>query len=41
MADEPARGSTTFAIVIFVVATVVGVAIAWLGMTGRIGGPIP
>ena len=41
MAEPTAQGSTTFAIVIFVVATVVGVVIAWLGITGRIGGPIP
>ncbi len=31
----------TFAIVLFVVAVGVGIAITWLGMTGRIGGPIP
>jgi hypothetical protein len=41
MTDELARGSRTFAIVVFVVAAVVGIAIAWLGITGRIGGPIP
>jgi hypothetical protein len=41
MADDSPRGSMTFAIVVFVVAAVVGIAIAWLGMTGRIGGPIP
>ena len=41
MAEEIARGSTTFAVVLFVVATVSGIVIAWLGITGRIGGPIP
>jgi hypothetical protein len=41
MAEELAKGSTAFAIVLFVVATVIGIAVAWLGITGRIGGPIP
>jgi hypothetical protein len=41
MDEAAARGSTTFAIVIFVVAAAIGIAIAWLGITGRIGGPIP
>jgi hypothetical protein len=41
MAEDAQRGSVAFAVVLFVVATVVGIAIAWLGMTGRIGGPIP
>jgi hypothetical protein len=41
MAEEMAKGSTTFAIVIFVVAAAVGITITWLGMTGRIGTPIP
>jgi hypothetical protein len=41
MAENDTRGSTTFAIVLFVGATVIGLVIAWLGITGRIGGPIP
>ncbi len=31
----------SFVIVVFTVAIVVGVAVAWLGMTGRIGAGIP
>jgi hypothetical protein len=41
MAEQASQGSMMFAIVIFTVATVIGVVIAWLGITGRIGGPIP
>jgi hypothetical protein len=30
-----------FTVIVFVVAAAVGIAITYLGMTGRIGGPIP
>ncbi|MGD0256405.1 MAG: hypothetical protein ABSB90_00785 [Thermoplasmata archaeon] len=33
--------NTTFVIVLFAVAIVVGVVIAYLGIAGIIGGPIP
>ncbi len=33
--------STAFVVVVFAVAIAVGVLIAWLGITGVIGGPIP
>jgi hypothetical protein len=41
MAEDANRGSTAFAIVLFVVASGVGIAIAWLGISGHLGGPIP
>lgn len=41
MAEETPRASMTFTIVVFVGATAIGALIAYLGMTGRIGGPIP
>ena len=33
--------SMAFVIIVFSVATVIGVVIAYLGITGVIGGPIP
>jgi hypothetical protein len=41
MADELPKVSTTFLIVTFTVAIIIGVAVTYLGITGRIGGPIP
>jgi hypothetical protein len=41
MPEETPRASVTFTVIVFVVAAVVGILVAYLGMTGRIGGPIP
>lgn len=41
MPDEVPRPSMAFTVIVFVVAAAVGIAITYLGMTGRIGGPIP
>jgi len=38
---DPGKPSRTFLIVTFAVAIAVGAAIAYLGITGMIGGPIP
>lgn len=39
--DETPRPSSTFLIVTFGAAIVVGVLVAYLGITGQIGAPIP
>lgn len=38
--DGPGIGRA-FLVVTFVVATIIGVAVAYFGMTGVLGGPIP
>lgn len=41
-ASAPAAGQgRAFLIACFVVAAIVGVVVAYLGITGRLGGPIP
>lgn len=41
MSPEEERRGRTFIVATFVVAAVVGVAIAYLGLAGYLGGPIP
>jgi hypothetical protein len=41
MATSSTKPSMTFTVVLFVAAAVIGIAVAYLGITGRIGGPIP
>lgn len=41
MPDEAAPEGRTFIVVAFVASAIVGLAVAYLGVTGRIGGPIP
>jgi hypothetical protein len=41
MAAPSTKASPTFTIVLFAAAIVIGAAVAYLGMTGHIGGPIP
>ncbi len=37
----PERPGRAFIIATFVVSAAIGIAVAWLGITGRLGGPIP
>ena len=39
--DRPASSGRAFMIGAFVVAAIVGVVVGYLGVTGRLGGPIP
>ncbi len=41
MPAEDAPEGRTFIVVAFVASAIVGLAVAYLGVTGRIGGPIP
>ena len=41
MPDDPTKGSFAFLVVTFTVAIVVAALIIYLGVSGRIGGPIP
>ncbi len=41
MPDEAPASGRTFILVAFVAAAIVGVAVAYFGVTGQIGGPIP
>lgn len=39
--EMPASSGRAFIVGAFVVASIVGVVVGYLGVTGRLGGPIP
>jgi hypothetical protein len=41
MSEPVPKPSTSFTIILFTAAIVIGALVTYLGITGRIGGPIP